>query len=54
MSQIYTDGHPTAANAPEHRRGQSVDSIDQTSSVTMLGLAAAGAAAASLLLIAIV
>ncbi|GJD56415.1 hypothetical protein [Methylobacterium dankookense] len=54
MSQIYTDGRPNSANSPEHRRGQSVDSIDQTGSVTMLGLAAAGAAAASLLLLAIV
>lgn len=54
MSQIYTDGRPTAANTAEHRGGHDVDRVDQTSSVTMLGLAAAGAAAASLLLSVIV
>lgn len=33
----------TAANAPAHRVGEDVNDVDQTSSVTLLGLAVAGA-----------
>ncbi|WP_204165220.1 hypothetical protein [Methylobacterium radiodurans] len=39
----------TAANTPDHRSGQNVDTQDQVSSVTLLGLAAAGAAVSLLL-----
>jgi hypothetical protein len=41
------DSNP--ANAPAHRQGQDVDSVDQLSSVVLLGLALAGGAAAILL-----
>ena len=37
------------ANAPVHRQGQDVDSVDQLSSVVLLGLALVGGAAAILL-----
>ncbi|GJD90202.1 MULTISPECIES: hypothetical protein [Methylobacterium] len=33
----------TAANAPTHRVGEDVNEVDQLSSVTLLGLAVAGA-----------
>ena len=38
------------ANQPVHRQGQHVDSVDQLSSITLLGLAVIGAVAADLLL----
>ncbi|GJE42831.1 hypothetical protein [Methylobacterium soli] len=37
------------ANAPVHRQGQDVDTVDQLSSVVLLGLALVGGAAAILL-----
>ncbi len=39
----------SAANDPAHRVGQDVNEVDQVSSVTLLGLAAAGAAVSLLL-----
>ncbi|MGX7708518.1 hypothetical protein [Methylobacterium sp. Gmos1] len=33
-----------SANSPEHRTGHDVDSVDQVSSVTLLGFAVVGAA----------
>jgi hypothetical protein len=39
----------TAANAPTHRAGKDVNEVDQVSSVTLLGLAVAGAAVSLLL-----
>jgi hypothetical protein len=35
---------PMSANAPEHRTGHDVDSVDQVSSVTLFGFAVVGAA----------
>ncbi len=54
MQQVFPGRGPGAANTAEHRAGHTVDKVDQTSSATMLGLAAVGAAAASLLLSVIV
>lgn len=38
-----------SANDPHHRTGQSVDTVDQTSSMHLLGLALASAAAVVML-----
>lgn len=43
-----------AANEPEHRVGNTVDKVDQVSSVTLLGMAVAGAIAIDLILAAII
>ena len=58
--RVYPDVNTTSAsnrpasnrpvNAPIHRQGQDVDSVDQLSSVILLGLAVVGAIAADLLL----
>jgi len=40
----------TPANQAEHRQGQHVNTIDQLSSIILLGLAAAGGVAAILLI----
>ena len=40
----------TAANQPIHRQGEDINTKDQLSSVVLLGLAVAGAAAAVLLI----
>ena len=47
--RIYPGPSDGAAHKPEHRVGQGVDSVDQLSSVTLLGVAVAGAVAALLL-----
>ena len=54
-ARVYPDVNTTSAsngpaNQPIHRQGQDVDSVDQLSSVVLLGLAVVGAIAADLLL----
>ncbi|WP_132250951.1 hypothetical protein [Methylobacterium segetis] len=54
-ARVYPDVNTTAAsnqpaNEPIHRQGQDVDTVDQLSSVVLLGLAVVGAVAADLLL----
>ena len=43
--RIYPGPSVGGANRPEHRVGQDVDSVDQLSSVTLLGIAVLGAVA---------
>ena len=54
-ARVYLDVNTSSAssgpaNQPIHRQGQDVDSVDQVSSVTLMGLAVAGAVVADLLL----
>jgi hypothetical protein len=44
-----TGGEIMAGNDSQHRQGHSVDTVDQLSSVVLLGLAAAGGAVAVIL-----
>ena len=53
--RVYPDVNTSSAsggpaNAPIHRQGHDVNTIDQLSSVVLLGLAVVGAIAADLLL----
>ena len=55
IARVYTDVNTTSAskgpaNQPVHRQGQDVDSVDQLSSIVLLGLAVAGAIVADLLI----
>ena len=54
-ARVYPDVNTSSAssapaNAPMHRQGQDVNTVDQLSSVVLLGLAVVGAIAADLLL----
>ncbi|WP_336488308.1 hypothetical protein [Methylobacterium nigriterrae] len=44
------DTHGNPANAPVHRQGESVDTVDQLSSIVLMGLAIAGGVVAILLI----
>ncbi len=50
METVRLDHTTPAASAPTHRAGRSVDTNDQLSSVTLLGIATSGAVVSSLLL----
>ena len=52
---VYPDVNTSSAssgpaNQPIHRQGQDVDSVDQVSSISLMGLAVTGAVVADLLL----
>ncbi len=49
---LYTSSASNAAaNRPEHRRGQGVDTLDQLASPVLLGIAVVGSAVACLLIL---
>ena len=58
-ARVYPDVNTSSAsagpaNAPMHRQGQDVNTVDQLSSVVLLGLAVVGAIVANLLLAVII
>ncbi|MER2268636.1 hypothetical protein [Methylobacterium oxalidis] len=54
-ARVYPDVNTTSAsnapaNQPHHRQGQDIDSVDQLSSIVLMGLAIAGGVVAILLI----